>query len=262
MQGGNPRVEKVEVVWSEVRGLPLNRTNYVCPSISKDICVGTNMASEGKQGRREVVAQACGGPSHHGKEESTQEIQGKIANSYTLVHENDIRMASSPLSVSSSLLTCESNDSSSLVDDVHIVSVDTLVDPIDDQIDSSCKINLCPPSVEAYMLNESTSSCVIGVDQLICKNCSPLEYVCDMINGTQVSEVLENIGQQKGSEPDSYSWDNLVLETALKLDIDLLESDEHVCFESAREIDHALLRYNVLFEDDITTPNEPSGGND
>ncbi|PHT47365.1 hypothetical protein CQW23_11573 [Capsicum baccatum] len=40
------------------------------------------------------------------------------------------------------------------------------------------------------------------------------------------------------------------------------ESDKRVCFKSAREIDHALLRYSVLFEDDITTPNEPSGGNE
>ena len=60
---------------------------------------------------------------------------------------NDDCAASRPLCVSSSLLTYESNDSLSLVDDVHVVSVDTLVDPIDDQIDSSCKISLCPPSV-------------------------------------------------------------------------------------------------------------------
>ena len=77
--------------------------------------------------------------------------------------------------MSSSLLTCESNDSLPFVDDVYVVSVDTLVDPIDDQIDSSCKINLCSPSVEAYMLNGSTSSCVMGIDQLICENCPPLE---------------------------------------------------------------------------------------
>ena len=48
VQGGNPRVEKGEVVWSEVRGLPPNRANIGCPSISKDIYVGTNMESEGK----------------------------------------------------------------------------------------------------------------------------------------------------------------------------------------------------------------------
>ncbi|PHT66662.1 hypothetical protein T459_31087, partial [Capsicum annuum] len=45
------------------------------------------------------------------------------------------------------------------------------------------------------------------------------------------------------SKPGSYSWDKLALEISLKLDIDLLESDERVCSESAREIDHALLRF-------------------
>ena len=122
------------------------------------------------------------------------------------MHENDIRVASSPLSVSSSLLTCESNDSLPLVDDVHVVSVDTLVDPIDDQIDSSCKINLCPPSVEPNMLNESTSSCVNGVDQLMCENFTPLEDVCDVINRTQVSEEYENISCCKTAKK---LWDKL-----------------------------------------------------
>ena len=188
-------------MWSEVRGLPPNRANIVCPSISKDICVGTDMASEGGQCRSEVAAQACVGPSQHSEGESTQELQGKIANSYTFVHVNDNCVASSPVSVSSSLLTCEFNDSLPFVDDVHVVSVDTLVDPIDDQIDSSCKINLRPPSVEAYMLNGSTSSCVIGVDHPICGNCPPLDYVCDVINQTQVSEVFEKLVNKKGVNP-------------------------------------------------------------
>lgn len=46
-----------------------------------------------------------------------------------------------------------------LNDDVYIVSVDTLIDPIDDRSDSSCKINLCLPSVEAIVLDDCTSSC-------------------------------------------------------------------------------------------------------
>ncbi|KAF3635224.1 hypothetical protein FXO38_24735 [Capsicum annuum] len=176
VKGGNPRVEKGEVVLSEVRGLPPNHANFGCPSISMDICVGTNMANEGDQCQKKVAAQAYGGPSPHGKKESTQDLQGKIANSYILMHVNDNCMASNPLSVSSSLLIYDSNDSFPLIDDVHIVSVDILLDPIDAEIDSSCEINLCPPSVEAYMLNESTSSYVMGVDQLVCENCSPLEY--------------------------------------------------------------------------------------
>ena len=79
-------------------------------------------------------------------------------------------MASSPLSVSYSLPICESIVSLPLDDDVLIVSVDTLVDPIDDRIDSSCKIDLCAPSVETIVLNESTSSWEIYVDQLLCEN--------------------------------------------------------------------------------------------
>ncbi|KAM3283896.1 hypothetical protein P3S67_022694 [Capsicum chacoense] len=178
------------------------------------------------------------------------------------MHVNENCVASSPLSVSSSLLTCEFNKSLLFVNDVHVMSVDTLVDPIDDQIDSSCKIDLCPPSVEAYILNESTSSCVIGVDQPSYENCPPLEYACDVINQNQVSEVFEKVGQQKGSETESYSWDNLVLEISLKSNIELLESAECVCSESSHEIDYALFRYNVLFEDDINTLNEPSGENE
>ena len=53
-----------------------------------------------------------------------------------------------------------------------------------------------------------------------------------------------------------------MLETALKLDIDLLESEELACSKSARGLDHALFRYNVLFENDINTPNKPSGEKD
>ncbi|KAF3654896.1 hypothetical protein FXO38_14919 [Capsicum annuum] len=149
-----------------------------------------------------------------------------------------------------------------LVDDVHIVSVDTLVDPIDDEIDSSCEINLCPPNVEAYMWNGSASSCVMGVDQLVCENCPPVEYVCDVLNRTQVSELFENIGQQSDNEPESSSWGNIVFETLLKLDIDHLESEELACSKSVCEVDHTLFRYNVLFKDDLNTPNEPSGEND
>ncbi|KAF3626532.1 hypothetical protein FXO37_30327 [Capsicum annuum] len=163
VQGGNPRVEKKEVMWSKARGSPPNRDNIVCPPISKDIYVGTDMESDGDQCQSEVAAQSYGGPSQHGKGELTQELQGKIANSYTFVHMNDNCVASSPLSVSSRLLTCDSNDSLTFVNNVHVVSVDTLVDPIDDQIESSY---------------------------------------------------------------------------------------------------HALFRYNVLFEDDINTPNEPSGENE
>ena len=43
------------------------------------------------------------------------------------------------------------------------------------------------------------------------------------------------------------------------LDSELIESESLVSSKSVREIDHALFRFNVLFEDDINTPNESSG---
>ncbi|KAM3306025.1 putative protein isoform X6 [Capsicum chacoense] len=258
VKGGNPRVEKGEVVWSKVRGLPPNHANIVCPSISKDICVGSNMESEEEQCQKKVAAQTFGGPSHHDKEESTQGLQGKLANSYTFVHVNDNCVASSPLSVSCSLPICECIISLPLEDDVHVVSVDTLVDPIDDRIDSSCKIDLCPPSVETIMLNESTLSSEICVDQLMCENYPPLEDVYDVINEPQVCDNVENVDQSE-NEPESSSWGNIVFETSLKLDIDHLESEELACSKSVREVDHTLFRYNVLFEDDLNIPSEPSG---
>ncbi|PHT45841.1 hypothetical protein CQW23_14999 [Capsicum baccatum] len=150
---------------------------------------------------KEVAAQTCEGLSHRGKDEHTHERQGKIANFYTLVHVNDEHVTNKPLSVSSSLPTYEYIDSLPLVDDVHVMRVDTLVDRIDDRIDSSSKIDLCPPSVEAIVLNESTSLCENCVDQLVCKTCPPLENMCDVINESQVSEEFEDVGQGQRSEP-------------------------------------------------------------
>ncbi|KAF3676177.1 C2 domain-containing family protein [Capsicum annuum] len=137
----------------------------------------------------------------------------------------------SPPSVEANVMneSTPSIDSLPIVDDLHIVRVDTLVDPIDDQIESSCKIDLCPPSVEAIVLNERTSFCETCVDQRVCENCPPLEVLCVVINRTQVSEEFDNVGQQNGSESKSYSQNNLVLEIALKLDIDLSESEELTC---------------------------------
>ena len=45
------------------------------------------------------------------------------------------------------------------------------------------------------------------------------------------------------------------------LDSELIEREALASSKSVREIDHALFRFNVLFEDDINTPNEPSGEN-
>lgn len=49
-----------------------------------------------------------------------------------------------------------------------IVSVDTIVDAIADLIKSSSNIDLCPPSVEAIVLNDSTSSYENCLYQLMC----------------------------------------------------------------------------------------------
>ncbi|PHT56340.1 hypothetical protein CQW23_04826 [Capsicum baccatum] len=48
--------------------------------------------------------------------------------------------------------------------------VDTLVDPNDNKIDSSSKIDLSPPSVEAIVTSDSTLSCGSHEDQLVCEN--------------------------------------------------------------------------------------------
>ncbi|XP_047255201.1 uncharacterized protein LOC107875564 isoform X6 [Capsicum annuum] len=57
VQGDNPRVEKGEDMWSEVRGLAPNRANIGCPSISKDICVGTYQ--HGKRRRTMPKGSCC-----------------------------------------------------------------------------------------------------------------------------------------------------------------------------------------------------------
>ena len=102
-----------------MRGFPLTRANIVCPSINKDICVGTNIASGREQVPKENIpfedlmreildsSKDCRGLSHQGKEECSQEIQGNIAKYYTFMHVDDDCVASSPLSMSSSLPTCE-----------------------------------------------------------------------------------------------------------------------------------------------------------
>lgn len=55
--------------------------------------------------------------------------------------------------------------------------------------------------------------------------------------------------------------DDYVFETCLELDGCPLEN-ELVCFKSVPRVDPLLFRYNILFEDDIGTPNKPSGENE
>ncbi|PHT98657.1 Myrcene synthase, chloroplastic [Capsicum chinense] len=217
------------------------------------------MASEVEQWRKEVVAQACGGPSRPDKEESTQDLQDKIANSYTLVRVIDNCMASSLLSMSCSLLTCESNDSLPLVDDVHVVRVDTLVDPIDDRINSSRKVDLCPPSVKAIVLNESTLSYENCVDPRICKNCPPLEYVCDVLNRTQGLDSYCSLGLGKANIDPSLETVDLEDEQfmrrrdELKKEVKIMLSNRNMKKLKQLEIIDNLQRLGLCyhFEDEI-----------
>uniref|UniRef100_M1D876 Uncharacterized protein n=1 Tax=Solanum tuberosum TaxID=4113 RepID=M1D876_SOLTU len=85
-------------------------------------------------------------------------VEGTIANLNTFTITN-------AQSVNVSLSLCESIDSLPCVDNVLVENVDTLVDPIDDRIDSSRKIDLCPPSVDTYDMNASSLFCIDYVDQ-------------------------------------------------------------------------------------------------
>ncbi|KAF3667570.1 hypothetical protein FXO38_08518 [Capsicum annuum] len=107
----------------------------------------------------------------------------------------------------------------------------------------------------------------------MCRICPPLEDVFEVSNGSQVSDDVENVDQINRSEPVSLPFskegptgrlarrDDYVFETSLGLDGCPLES-ELVCSKSSPRVDPTLFRYNILFEDDIVTPNEPSGEND
>ncbi|KAF3662453.1 hypothetical protein FXO37_12442 [Capsicum annuum] len=84
----------------------------------------------------------------------------------------------------------KSHDSLPLVDDVPAESVEILVYPIDDLVDSSSKIYLSPPCVEANVMNNGTLSCEIYVDEIVCETSTPLKDDCDMINKPQIDPSL------------------------------------------------------------------------
>uniref|UniRef100_M1DQM9 Uncharacterized protein n=1 Tax=Solanum tuberosum TaxID=4113 RepID=M1DQM9_SOLTU len=110
------------------------------------------------------------------------------------------------------------------------LNVDTLADPIDDRIDSSSKIDLCPLSVDTYSLNASSLFCNDCVDQPI------YPIVCF----AHRDHVLENIS---------------------KNDMCFFEV-EFACFNSSLVVDHSPFKYNILFEDDEIIPSDvPSGVN-
>lgn len=83
-----------------------------------------------------------------GKKDLSCDLQGTLAKLDTSNILNE-------QSMSNSLSSCELNDSLSYINNVIIESIHTLVDPIDGRIDPSCKIDLCPPSVDTCELNDS-----------------------------------------------------------------------------------------------------------
>ncbi|KAH0751730.1 hypothetical protein KY285_004878 [Solanum tuberosum] len=268
-QGGNLRVEKKEAKRSEVRGLPQSQSNIVVhPSLGKDSYVGISIMNRGthapaKEPTIEGVMDAlreC--PNIQGKKDLSCGRQGTIANLNTFTIANE-------QSVNVSLSLCEPIDSLPCVDSVLVENVDTLVNPIDDRIDSSSKIDLCPPSVDTYTLNASSLFYIDCVDQPACDCSSLVEGPCSVIKEPQVSGTNDNIDQLNRSDSMSISFveDSIayfahrdhVLENTSKNDMFLSEG-ELACFNSSLAVDHSLFKYNILFEDDeITFSDVPSG---
>ncbi|KAH0700761.1 hypothetical protein KY290_015652 [Solanum tuberosum] len=71
------------------------------------------------------------------------------------------------------------------------------VDPIDDRIDSSSKIDLCPPSVDTCALNDSSLSCDNCVDQPVYECGSLVEGSCNMIKKPHVCDIMYSKMLQK-----------------------------------------------------------------
>lgn len=90
--------------------------------------------------------------------------------------------------------TCESRDSLSLIDYLHVEILHKLVDPIDDWYDFSCNIDLCQPSISSIIFNNNILSCENCIDQVIWETSPTLEDVCDVTNEPQVSDGFKNIG--------------------------------------------------------------------
>ncbi|KAK4729766.1 hypothetical protein R3W88_022754 [Solanum pinnatisectum] len=202
------------------------------------------------------------GVSFQGKEDLSCKRQGTIAklNTFTIANEQ---------SVSDSLYLCEPDASLPYVDNVHVESVDTLVDRIDDRIDSFSKIDLCPSSVDTRTLSDSSLSSDNCVDQFSCVFSSLIEGSCDVIKEPQFGDTNGNVDHLNRSASLSISFvedpisclahRDHVLENTSKNDMCLFE-DELACFNSPMVVDHSLFKYNILFEDDEITPNDVSSG--
>lgn len=83
--------------------------------------------------------------------------------------------------------------------------MDTPVDPIDDQLDFSCKINLRPPNVDTCALNNNALSCDDCVNPLVCAFNQLSEDVCDVIKEPQISDDVDKVGHLDMSDSLSIS---------------------------------------------------------
>uniref|UniRef100_M1DQC7 Uncharacterized protein n=1 Tax=Solanum tuberosum TaxID=4113 RepID=M1DQC7_SOLTU len=113
-----------------------------------------------------------------------------------------------------------------------------LVDPIEDRIDSSSKVNLCPPSVGTCSLNEGTLSCDESVATLVdpiddqvhssreINLCPPRVGINDLNNSLDHNTIY------------SFSLVNLEVECLLK---DNFLFDDDMTLESV----HSEILYNV-----------------
>uniref|UniRef100_M1DXB0 Uncharacterized protein n=1 Tax=Solanum tuberosum TaxID=4113 RepID=M1DXB0_SOLTU len=254
-------------------GLPRLQRTYPytmegCKVTKGDSYVGTRIIDGGtqvpaKEPTIKGVMDALTGCSNiQGKEDLSCGRQSTIANLNTFTIANE-------QSVNVNLSLCEPIDSLQCVDNVLVENVDTLVDPIDDRIDSSSKINLCPPSVDTYALNASSLFCIDWVDQPVCKCSSLVEGPCNVIKEAQVGGTNENVVHLIRSDSLSISFTedpvacfthrDHVLENASKIDMCLSEG-ELACFNSSLVVDHSIFKYNIQFEDDEITPSDVPGG--
>uniref|UniRef100_M1DHX2 Uncharacterized protein n=1 Tax=Solanum tuberosum TaxID=4113 RepID=M1DHX2_SOLTU len=142
----------------------------------------------------------------------------------------------------------------------------TLVDPIDDQVDSSRKINLCPPSVGTCSLNEGTLSCdesdatlVDPIDDQVDSSrkinlCPPSVGTCSLNEGTlSCDESDATLVDPIDDQVDSSRKINLC-PPSVGIN-DLNESLDHSnisCFSHVNLEVECLLKDNLLFDDDMT----------
>ncbi|KAH0650282.1 hypothetical protein KY284_030194 [Solanum tuberosum] len=185
-----------------------------------------------------------------GKEDPSCGRQGTIAtlDTFTIANEQSVNVR---------LSICEPIASLPCVDNVLVKSVDILVDPIDDRIDSFSKIDLCPPIVDTYALNASSFFCNDCVDQPVYECSSLVEGSCNVIKKPQLGGTNGNVDHLNRSDSLSVSFVEDPIVCFAHRDHGELE-----CFNSSLVVVLSLFKYNVLFEDDEITPIEvPSGVN-